>query len=140
MKLIFLIISYFGAKLLALDLRDFFIFLGYLVCELIKLTRVNLHFLTQYFFYLTSIFLTRFFFWKSFFFISISCCNWQVSRVNPSWIDFFSSFFYDFIFFQFYHFVLNYFPLNFIIFLLIFLFRYLESELVKLTWVNMHFH
>jgi len=61
----FLTISYFDVKLLTLELCDFFhfsFFLGYPGCVLIKLTRVSLHVLTQYFFYLTLVFFARSFF------------------------------------------------------------------------------
>jgi len=37
-------------------------------------------------------------------------------------------------------FSLNYLPLSFVIFLLLFLFCYFKNELVKQTWVNLHFH
>jgi hypothetical protein len=69
--------------------------LGYLKYELVKLTRVSLHFLTQCFSYLTSIFFSRFFFKSIFFchfFASLSVLLFQerVGQTNLGQLVFFS--------------------------------------------------
>ena len=89
--------------------------MGYPECEVVKLTRVSLHFLTK-FFYLTLVFFIKCFFWK---------------------FDFFSSIFLWVFFFNFIIFVWNNFPLSFVMFLLFFLFGYYDEWLVKLTRVSL---
>jgi hypothetical protein len=143
---LFLTILYFGAKLLALELCDFLTFFFFLLgypSGLIKLTQVSLHFLIQYFFYLTSIFFARLFFWKSMFLSwphVVSGESVKLTRVD----SIFFSIYYDF-FFQFHHFALNYFSLSFVIFFalsffsLLFLVCYFERGLVKLTRISLHF-
>jgi hypothetical protein len=94
--------------------------------RLVKLTQVSLHFRSQCFLFNLGLFhQARPSFGGHFFFISISCYVWWVSRVNSSWLRFFPLIFYSF-FFQFYHFALNYLSLSFIIFfifLTVWLFR-----------------
>jgi hypothetical protein len=125
---------------LSFELHDFFSLLfmsGYPKCELVKLTRVSLHFLTQFFLF-NLVFFTRSFFFKSIFFILISCRKWRADRVNLSGLGFFFLIFDDF-FFHFHHFALYCLSLSFVIFLLLLLFCYFESGLVKLTRISLHF-
>ena len=117
-----------------------FFLLGYLECGLVKLTRVNLHFLTQCFFYLTLVFFCYAFFWKSnFFLILISFCEWRIGWVNQGWLRFFSSIFLWLLLFLISWFCIKLFSLSFVIVLLFFLFCYFEGGLVKLTRVSLNF-
>jgi hypothetical protein len=106
--------------------------------RLVKLTQVSLHFRSQCFLFNLGLFhQARPSFGGHFFFISISCYVWRVSRVNSSWLRFFPLIFYSF-FFQFYHFALNYLSLSFIIFfifLTVWLFRERVGK-INLDWLK----
>ena len=112
----------------------------YFKSGLVKLTWVNLHFLSHCFLFNSDLFLLGPSFRIIFFFIMISCRGWQVSRVNSGWlIFFFLNFLWSFLF-QFHYFTLNYFFSSFVIFSLFFLFVYSENGLwvyqVTLSWVG----
>ena len=109
--------SSFDVKILALELCYFsllFMF-GYLEYELVKLTRVSLHFLTLFFLFNFSLFFIGPF--GSFFFFFYPGFMSQVAGWSnyPSGLVFFPQFFYN-CFFSISSFAFNYLPLSFVIF------------------------
>jgi hypothetical protein len=80
----------------ALSFFHFFFYISLFWEQVGQANPSKLAFSFTMFFYLTWAFFARPFFWRSFFFISISCYVWRVSRVNSSWLRFFPLIFYDF--------------------------------------------